>query len=325
MGGPVIAPGEIRADDVRARVVVDVGGVSVALRAADSVRAAAVASLFRHARPSTGPAEAEVEFRVEPVAVPVGPPATDAPDVRLWSPGPDHRVLRTRAGLTASVTPRTLVVGGDAPELGREFRFAALLGLTYLMARHDRHLLHGASIVLDAGALLIVGGTGTGKSTLAYAAHGAGLAVVADDAVLARRTVTGVVVRGVPRPVAVAADVGGALAGRPVPEDPRRRRELPPGSLDPGEHRVVALAVATGADPRGPGLDPITGPAALRAVLASSVSLADPEVRPALLALAGDLARLPRWWLRRGADPASAVHDSRAQLADLTRRLAAAP
>lgn len=315
---------------VLAGVVVDVGGLALALGADDPDRAEAVASLFRHAvpvAPGTRP-DAVVRFTSERTSgadpAPVGPPTTETPHADLWHRGGGLLVVRTRAGLTLTATTDALVVGGDAAALSREFRFVAIIGLTHLLARHDRHLLHGAAIEIDDALLLVLGASGTGKSTLAFAAHRLGWSVLSDDTVLARRADGGVRVGGVPRPIAVAADVTDAIAGgRPVPDDYRARTELPAGTLTIGEHPVTHLAVTVGADPRGAGIDPLGGVEALRAVLQASISLVDAEVRPELFALGGALARLPRWSVRHGSDPARALGDATTVLESLRSRVEA--
>ena len=254
----------VGADDVLAGVVVDVGGVAFALGADDPSRAEAVASLFRHAVPSGAAADALVWFETTPAPRPAEPPTTVTPHADFWHAGPERLTVCTDAGLTVQATPSALIVGGGTTGLAREFRFAALIGLTHLLARHDRHLLHGAALEVHGVVLVVLGPTGTGKSTLAYAAHRSGWPLIADDAVLAQRTAHGVTVHGVPRPVAVGADVVDAVVGgRPVPEDGRDRTELPAGTLAPGGRRAAALAVTTGVDPRGPGIDPLGGPDAL--------------------------------------------------------------
>lgn len=320
-GPPSVA--EVDAADVRAGTVVEVGGVPVGLGAADGVRADAVASLFRHAATVAGAPACHLRFDAAAVAVPDRDPDRALDYVDLWWTGPGELAVRSSAGLTARCTPHAIVVGGDAPGLAREFRFVALVCLTHVLARRGRHLLHGAALVVDDAVLLVVGGTGTGKSTLAYAAHLLGWPVLADDAVLLERRDDRVLARGVPRPVAVAADVvaGSIAGGRGVPEDLRQRVELPPGTLASGERPVVAVAVTSGGSADGPGVTPLPGPDVMRELLGASLALVDADVRPDLFGVCGALARLPAWRLRHGADPAAAVGDATGRLEDLRRRL----
>jgi hypothetical protein len=316
--GTTLAP-----EAVRDGVVVDLAGVPVRLHAADAARCDAVCSLFRHALISARPAVVTLAFGREPVPVPDAEPAVSVDDADLWWTGADTLVIRTEAGLTARSTAEAVVVGGDAPGLAREFRFVALIALAHLLARHDRHLVHGAAVVIGPGALLVVGDTGTGKSTLAFAAHRLGWPVLADDAVLLRRDGGHVYVQGVPRPVAVGADVTSdpVVGGRVVPDDARARTELPAGTLASGEYPVAVVAVTAGRDPAGPTIAALRGASALRMILRASFVLADADVRPALFALGGDLARLPVWSLCHGDDPTTALADATAQLESLQGRL----
>lgn len=312
----------LSSDDVLDGAVVDVGDIRIALRASDAARAESVASLFRHATLAIGDPVIELRFDAGSVEPPEGAPTTVTAHADFWHIGPDRLVVRTRAGMTATSAEDALVVVGGGPGMAREFRFAALLGLTHLLAPHDRHLLHGGAVLLDAGALVVLGGTGTGKSTMAYAAHRLGWPVLADDAVLVRRAGNDVVTAGVPRPMAVATDVVAAVAdGRPVPEDPRARTELPPGTLTAGSHPAVGIVVTTGADPRGQRLDALSGVDAMHAVLRASASLADHKARPALFDVAGALARLPAWSVRHGTDPSTAIADATDQLRTLRKWL----
>lgn len=51
-----------------------------------------------------------------------------------------------------------------------------------LLTRRDRHPVHAAALCRNDAAVLLHGASGVGKSTLAYAASRAGIAVLADDA-----------------------------------------------------------------------------------------------------------------------------------------------
>jgi hypothetical protein len=53
--------------------------------------------------------------------------------------------------------------------------------LSWLLAAHGRAVVHGAAVVTEAGALLIGGRSGTGKSTAAVACLDAGVGFVGDD------------------------------------------------------------------------------------------------------------------------------------------------
>jgi hypothetical protein len=50
-----------------------------------------------------------------------------------------------------------------------------------LLSCYDRHPVHAAAVALRGHALLFAAPSGTGKSTLAYACHAAGLDILGDD------------------------------------------------------------------------------------------------------------------------------------------------
>lgn len=62
-------------------------------------------------------------------------------------------------------------------------RRALFEGMLYvLINRRDRHPVHAAALRLGDAALVLHGSSGVGKSTVAWEAHRAGIAVLADDA-----------------------------------------------------------------------------------------------------------------------------------------------
>jgi hypothetical protein len=318
-----IDPG-IDADAVLAGCVVDVAGVSIQLHASDARRADAVASLFRHAANGATPPVGTLHVGDAAVAL----PATDA-DVAgahadLWRPTPGELRIRNPEGLTALATADEIVIGGDAAALARVFRYTCFLALTHLLAQHGRHLLHAGAVVIDDGAVVVLGDTGSGKSTLVFAAHRLGWPVLSDDVIAVRRVGDEVTAQGLPRPVSVPRDVTDAIpGGRPVPEDYRARTELPAGTLTRDARAVQAVVAMAGDDAAGSG-DPVERLGShdtLRAALRAGPSLSDPAQQPEVLAIAAALARRPAWRLRHGADTADAIADATRLLEAVRRRL----
>mgnify|MGYP001160721724 CR=1 FL=1 len=105
--------------------------------------------------------------------------------VRAWSPektwvilqGPDIvAVADALRGQSVAYVSRGLV-GQRA-----QFRQGVLETLTFIIvSHHDRQPVHAASVGRGKAAVLLCAGSGTGKSTLAYAAHMAGLTVFSDE------------------------------------------------------------------------------------------------------------------------------------------------
>jgi hypothetical protein len=101
----------------------------------------------------------------------------DADTVELSTPGSSGRADARSRTAAARVTEALLA---DR----RHFRYSVLEALTLaLITRLDREPLHAGGLVRGGSALLLAGPSGTGKSTLVYAAARAGFSVLAEDAV----------------------------------------------------------------------------------------------------------------------------------------------
>ena len=111
-------------------------------------------------------------------------------------------------------------------------RNSMLFVLARLLLVQDRFLLHGAAVRRDAPALLVVGESGAGKSSLAYAAHLAGWRVLADDMVAVAAGDGGLLVQGIPRVPTIPADVAAGTEGEPLPNDPPSGGNSPQFELD---------------------------------------------------------------------------------------------
>ena len=137
---------------------------------------------------------------------------------RLWG---DHVVLlEETASLVASTRDRRAVIRHDG---GARRDVTVLRRLSpYLASLSGRLTLHAAAVVLPAGAVLICGAAGAGKSTLARAFDGLGFPVLGDDHVVVRAP------RGKP-PVACASFpfVDVAVSGKPKASVPLRAKPRP--------------------------------------------------------------------------------------------------
>ena len=306
-----------------AEPIVDVAGVPLRLTASDRPRAEAVAALFRHAERTSTRLRYVLRFTADAPDCPAAPPATIIDEVEVWRPEPDHLWLRSAEGLAAHVSPDGIVVGGDAPSLARVFRFVGLIALTHLLAQEGKQLLHAGAVIADGQAILILGATGTGKSTLVFSALQHGWLALSDDMVAVHRSDGLVHAVGLPRPISVPDDVfrSAMPEGRRVPEDPRRRTELPAAALVRGTRPVGAIVVTSHGSLDDATIEPMRGHDTLRVVLGASSSLLDPAVFPEVFAVAGALARTPAWSLAHGSDPAARLDSAARQLEEVRRHL----
>jgi hypothetical protein len=107
--------------------------------------------------------------------------------VRHTCPDSTRLIAHSPGSIGISDPARREAVAHVSTELAADrahFRSAMLEALTLsLVTQFDRHPLHAAAIARGDVALLLAGPSGTGKSTLAWLAHEAGLEVLGDDRV----------------------------------------------------------------------------------------------------------------------------------------------
>jgi hypothetical protein len=113
-------------------------------------------------------------------------PGTHAP-VRYTCPDQWRVVVQTKGSVAVSDPLRREAVARVTAALVADrahFRAEVLEAVTLALLSHfDRHPVHAAAVALDGQAVLFAAPSGTGKSTLAHACHGAGLALMAEDQV----------------------------------------------------------------------------------------------------------------------------------------------
>ena len=167
--------------------VVDIAGVPVALLASDDERDRALRASLEIFEPTPQPPRATISVDATPATTPARPPHSELLGLEFWAEA-DGMVVAAPPGLV-------ITVAGDradahVPDLAAlsSFERCVYLPLTWLLARHDRFILHGAAIVRDGRALLLLGASGAGKSTLAVSALDAGWSALADDVVIVPAT-----------------------------------------------------------------------------------------------------------------------------------------
>lgn len=152
---------------------------------ADGRLAERVGAVLHHlgARPADGPADLELRVGVGDAV----PPASDArPSGRHL----DVQVLRDALGIVLAAPSGTARIAADG--LASRIDLAAdalpLHLLTHVVVHQLRlrgsYTLHAAAVSRGRGALVVVGDSGTGKSTLALALARQGWGLLSDDSVL---------------------------------------------------------------------------------------------------------------------------------------------
>ncbi|MEX1007930.1 MAG: hypothetical protein WD271_08825 [Acidimicrobiia bacterium] len=283
--------------------VVDIAGVPIALEASDDARDQSLHGSFEGFDTIHVPAAATIALDAATALPPTRVARSELLHIKFWDE-PDGIVVAT-PGLVITVAGSR--ADAHLPDLAAipDFEGCVYLPLTWLLARHDRFVLHGAGIVRDGHALLLLGHSGAGKSTLAVAALEAGWLALADDVVIVHASDDGFRIHGVHRTPAVPTEIGGrfAASARRL-DDPRDRAALSRGVLTSGGHPLAGVVLITHADAAEGSLREAGGHQVLPMLLQSFAGSIDPSLRGAFFAPAATLSRLPVWELGHAADPA---------------------
>jgi len=289
---------------------VDVAGIPVRLCAPDPGRAASLAANLA-GFPDTG-AEPRATLTVvaEPPsaadAAPTRPPDDELLGMRFWRVG-DGMVV-TMAGLVLHARGSEVVAYQPDPEDGTWLEELVAFALAWVLGAHGRFVLHAAAVARDDRALLVLGHTGAGKSTLSGACLEAGWQLLGDDQVVLDASTAPAappLVHGFHHAPAVPREIGGAVAGGGAAlGDPRDRAELPRNVLWAGGVPIVAVVLAGHSDDEAGELVPAAGTAVFPLLLQSFPATVDPGLRAAFFPVAGHLIRLPCFELRHARDAA---------------------
>jgi hypothetical protein len=184
---------EIPEERLRHAATLPVLGVPVRLRSDSAEIVAVFEEAFGYWRVLEGRPDLCARERVE------GRLVLDAGDERgVGRPPVRHRLVDRRrllvatpGSLCASDADRREFTGWVTPQLLGErdhFRYHVLEALVLSVVTWlDRTPVHASAVVRDGSGLLLTGPSGRGKSTLTWAAAGAGLRVLADDMVFAQQ------------------------------------------------------------------------------------------------------------------------------------------
>jgi hypothetical protein len=284
------------------RRVVDIAGVAVELRADDAPRARALADAVAGFELTTVAPVVSLRLGAVPRPAPPRPPDDERFGRRLWLlPGGAQVAAGDDVGLVVrgDRAEGWLGEGGDA----ESFEPLVGLALCWLLAREGRYLLHGAAVALDGHAIIALGHSGAGKSSLGLAALDGGLELLTDDLAVVEPRGGELLVHGVHQAPAPPRELGGALLdGTTGRGDHRQRARLDVGLLTPGPRTLTGVVLVGHSDEVSGELERRPGHDAMPLLLQSFVALADPAHRAPYLPVAAWLASLPVWRLGHGTD-----------------------
>lgn len=284
-------------------LAVDVGGVSVGLSATDAVRAAAIRTVLGRMAPSVTSPDVELSFGGHRLPLPERGPDDWQGDLRLWYDS-DRLGIAYGTSISGRVASDRGSLGGHARDLGRVFRQAAGFMLAALLGPRGLYVLHGGAIARDGSAVLILGDSGVGKSTLILGALQDGWSALSDDLVVIRLSPSGPTVSGIPKALTVPADLlsGQDSASTPVRNDPRGRIELPFEQWDLAWRPVRAIVAVAHGDGERADTESIERHLLLGLAIRSMFS-ADPTLVRRYMPLAVALCELPACRLRHSRAP----------------------
>lgn len=240
------------------------------------------------------------------------PPAEVADEevgtVRLWRRGGTlHGSWAGELTMRADAHEVVLGAGTTAPvSPSRAVRQLLPYAVGHVLGARGLVVVHAGAIALDGTAVVVLGPTGSGKSTLVVAARAAGRTVLADDLVVLALRADALDVWGIPRPVAVATDDPALLpSGAQRLDDDLRGRWQFPLENGGGCRRVAAVLVVEHGDEPDGHLMPLAPTAVWDAVTASLLAGPDPARLRTAFPVLGELARRPGWRLGHGVDPST--------------------
>jgi hypothetical protein len=269
----------------------------IRISASDADRAEAIRSVVGDLEPDRRDAELELHYADEPIALPERDPDESYPDLILWREG-EVLLMHHRSGITAEATREGFTVGGPGPHVRVAFRRLFLPAITHVLGYRDMFVVHGGGLVRDGRAVLLLGATGKGKSTLVAAAANDGWNVLSDDLVIVRRGPDSILIAGIPKTVAIPSELGVEMEGSTrLPNDPRERDEMPSRILTRGWHPLRGvLRVGHGENPESE-VETFSGPALMHFVIGSFPSAGNGDLLQRFYSLAAAVSRLPGWTL----------------------------
>ncbi|RMH80932.1 MAG: hypothetical protein D6683_04815 [Actinomyces sp.] len=287
----------------------DIAGIVVGVTGPEPCRRVVRRRFGSTRRPGAAP-EIRLDLGDEPDPVPGGEPDAVVQNIAVWEPRDAGAATVFAAHrTTARVAGTEVRVGGpvETPVDRTAFDMVCQCAVGVAVASPRRALVHAAVVARGRGAVLVVGGSGRGKSTAAVAAFASGWELCGDDLAVVERDADAWVVTAVRRPVAVPAEVLVGLPGADSAvvvegDDPARaRRALPLEILAAGRRRLAAVVVA-GHDAGDGRVEPL-GAGSLDPVVGALATIPTPGILRRHLAVLSGLAGLPSFRLSHAADP----------------------
>ena len=280
---------------------IDLAGVAVRVELGTERRGEAFEELLGTLELTFADPSIRVSWIETPISVPDRPSEYPHEGLDSWQEG--TRAIYRHAGVTAVAEDQTIELGGDEDDLMLPFRYVFEPALTHVLARTGRFMLHAGAVARDGAALLLIGDSGQGKSTLCWAAAQDGWSLLSDDHTIVRATDGGYELIGLPKPLAVPEEVLTEPMGVLVERLGRHRRQFPATMLGRGWHPLVATIRPRHGDTAAGALEPSAASELLDLLIGSYAALGDADLLRRFFPHAANLARGRAWDLAHGSDP----------------------
>lgn len=244
----------------------------------------------------------------------------------LWTDGDDQLVSTGGADLARVGAGRAVVDPGPSGFRGLHALLAPVL--TLLFAERGLCVVHAAAFLGHdgEGAILALGGSGQGKSTLVTAALSGGRLALSDDLVVLRQNLDkSVDVSGIPQPLALPGDLAdNAVVGSGIAGDHRQRRmPATAPAIDPDWHAVRAVVLVEHSDEPAGHLRRAEPRTTMHRLLASTLDGPSPGSVLGVFRYATAVANLPAWHLGHAATTADRVAAATRWLDEIDERVSA--
>lgn len=303
---------------------VDLAGVPVRVELGSERRGEVFEELLGTLEPSDAAPQIHVTWVEAPATVPARESEYPHAGLDSWQEG--ARAIYRHAGVTAVAEDNAIELGGDEDPLLLPFRYVFEPALTHVLARTGRFMLHSGSVARDGQALLLIGDSGQGKSTLCWAAAQNGWSLLSDDHTIVRPAEGGgYELIGLPKPLAVPEEVLDEEIGVLVERFGRRRRQLPATMLGRGWYPLTATIRPRHGDTPAGALEPCSASELLDLLIGSYAALGDADLLRRFFPHAASLTRGQTWDLYHGSDPSTRLQVAAGWLDVALQRGQAAP
>ena len=282
--------------------IVDVAGIAVAVHTADDDHRAAVVDALAGFPATDAVPTASITVDGTAELAPDEPPLAEERGFRLWVVNGDVTAAAPNGIVRVAGSHAALHVTRNGFD---DVEGLVAIALAWMLAPHERYLVHGAAIARDGVGYLVLGESRAGKSTLAAGALEAGWSVLSDDLAVIAPAGDGIRLFGVHRDPAIPMELGGPVVAQGTPlNGPRQRTVLDRGVLTAGAVDLAGTIVVTHADDAAGTFAPANGRLIVPLLLKSFAPTVDGRLRSQFFSFTQQIVVLPAWELGHAADGA---------------------